>query len=57
MKQLNIQVDDAVHQAAKDRAEERGMLLRRWIQDAITEKAERERPRVVKERTLEPIEE
>jgi len=35
MKQLNLSVEDEVYAAAKEGAEAKGQLLRRWISDAI----------------------
>lgn len=40
MKQLNVAISDSVYAAAKNAADRSGMLLRRWVEDAIAAKAD-----------------
>ena len=39
MKQLNVAISDEAYEAAKVAAEERGMLLRKWVERAILDSA------------------
>lgn len=54
MTQLNVAIDDNVYRAAKQYAEDRGMLLRRVVQDALAEKIERDRVPVIQLREPRP---
>jgi len=46
MRQVSVPIDDAVYERAKDAARKAGMLFRFWVERAIAEKAERERPAI-----------
>ena len=40
MRNLNVEIDDAVYDAAKASAAEAGMLLRKWVERAIKNSAD-----------------
>ena len=56
MRQLNLSVADEVYAAAKEGAEAKGQLLKRWISDAILQHSQREKAPAKREREYAPIE-
>ena len=55
MAQLNVNISDEAYQAAKGAAEERGMMLRKWVERTILEVTAAKAGAT--ERKLVPIEE
>jgi hypothetical protein len=56
VKNLNVFIEEAEFEAAKQGAARAGMLLKRWVGRAILRAEEAERPATRHERTYEQIE-